>query len=32
MNVEGRERFQEKNLKGLVKFAKKLTVELEEYK
>lgn len=32
MNVQDRERFQEKNLKGLVKFAKKLTVELEEYK
>ena len=27
-----REQFQEKNLKGLVKFAKGLTVELEDYK
>ena len=32
MNVQDRESFQEKNLRGLVKFAKKLTVELEEYK
>ena len=30
--VDERERFQEKNIKGLVKFAKKLTVELEDYK
>lgn len=32
MKLESRERFQEKNLKGLVKYAKKLTVELEDYK
>ena len=34
-NLEGlkdRENFQDKNLKGLVKYAKKLTVELEDYK
>lgn len=30
--LNSREQFQEKNLRGLVKFAKKLTVELEEYK
>ena len=30
--LHGRESFQEKNLRGLVKYAKKLTVELEEYK
>ena len=32
MKLENREQFQEKNLKGLVKYAKKLTVELEDYK
>ena len=31
-NLDTREQFQEKNLKGLVKFAKGLTVELEDYK
>ena len=31
-NLDAREQFQEKNLKGLVKFAKGLTVELEDYK
>lgn len=30
--LNSRENFQEKNLRGLVKYAKKLTVELEEYK
>lgn len=30
--LDDRERFQHKNLRGLVKFAKKLTVELEEFK
>ena len=30
--LNGRENFQEKNLRGLVKFAKKLTIELEDYK
>lgn len=30
--LNSRESFQEKNLRGLVKYAKKLTVELEEYK
>ena len=30
--LTNREQYQEKNLRGLVKFAKKLTVELEEYK
>lgn len=29
--MDGREQFQEKNLKGLVKFAKGLTVELKDY-
>ena len=32
LDVENRERYQEHNIKGLVKFAKKLTVELEDYK
>jgi hypothetical protein len=32
MNLDPRERFQEANLKGLVKYAKKMTVELEEQK
>ena len=30
--LDDRERYQHKNLRGLVKFAKKLTVELEEFK
>lgn len=30
--LDDRERFQHQNLRGLVKFAKKLTVELEEFK
>ena len=30
MNLDPRERFQESNIKSLVKFAKNLTVELEE--
>ena len=30
--LNGRESFQEKNIRGLVKYAKKLTVELEDYK
>ena len=30
--LHAREGFQERNLKGLVKYAEKLTVELEDYK
>jgi hypothetical protein len=30
--LDNRERFQENNVKGLVKYAKKLTRELEDYK
>jgi hypothetical protein len=30
--LDDRERFQHQNLRGLVKFAKKLTVELEDFK
>ena len=30
--LDARERYQEKNLKGLVNYAKKLTMELEDYK
>ena len=30
--LDERERFQHQNLRGLVKFAKKLTVELEDFK
>ena len=32
LQLDGRERFQEKNLKSLIAYAKKLTHELEEYK
>lgn len=32
VKLDQRERFQHKNLRGLVKYAKKLTVELEEHK
>ena len=32
VGLDVRERYQEKNLKGLVKYAKGLTVELEDYK
>ena len=31
-NIDQRETFQHKNLKGLIKFAKKLTIEMEQYK
>lgn len=30
--LDSRERFQEKNLRGLINYAKKLTKELEEFK
>jgi hypothetical protein len=32
MQCKDRERYQEQNLRGIVKYAKKLTQELEEYK
>lgn len=32
LNLDNRERFQHKNLRGLINYAKKLTFELEEYK
>lgn len=32
MQLDSRERYQEKNLKGIVAYAKKLTRELEEFK
>jgi hypothetical protein len=32
MQIDQRERYQEKNLRGLINYAKKLTYELEEYK
>ena len=31
-SLDDRERFQEKNLRGLINYAKKLTLELEEFK
>lgn len=32
LNLTDRERFQTKNLRGLINYAKKLTLELEMYK
>ena len=32
LNLDNRERFQHKNLRGLINYAKKLTHELEEYR
>lgn len=32
VSLDSRERYQQKNLKGLIKYAKKLTFELEDYK